>query len=260
MPEVPHSGDQKKPEDRPVVGSVHVDVKMQWPVWANIRSYLSSRNLAAARFSAQESGVVESKFGSIALDEIAVEQLDRHFCFVAGAIYHSVSFLEALINELLLDAVEYEAWHPQPLPAGTPDPVRQLSASSRLRMSQMWPLIERASIIDKFEATLSLADKEPFDIGSTPYQAIPVLITLRNNLVHFKPVTHSGDPHRYRKWERKIRSQGFKETPWHQEINTPFFPYKCLSHGCAEWAVFSSIRFADEFCHRMGITPPYQRP
>src|SRR5215207_8584306 len=182
MAEGRHSEDPKGPEVEPVVGSVRAESQLRWNVWANIRPYLSSRNLAAARFFAQESGVVERELGSIALGEIDAEELDRHFSFVVGAIYHSVSFLESSINELFLDAVEYEARHPEPLPSGTPDPVHQLSAPSRVRMSQTWPLIERASIIEKFVGALSLADKQPFDTARTPYQPTPVLITLRNNL------------------------------------------------------------------------------
>jgi hypothetical protein len=248
-----------EPEDQAIVASVGSEVRLRWHVWANIRSYLSSRNLSAAKFFAQESGGIESTHGSMTLNEIADEQLDRHFSYVVGAIYQTVSFLEALINELFLDAVEYEKTHPQPLSADTPDPVHQLAAATRVRMSQTWPLIERASFIDKFVVALSLADKQLFDKGHAPYQAIPVLRDLRNNLVHFKPETTTGDPQKYRKWEKRLKCQRFALNPWYQETTEPFFPYKCLSYGCAEWAVSKSVQFADEFCNRMEIDPTYQR-
>ena|SRR5215217_8831271 len=224
MTEDHHPENTSEPEDQPIVASVGSEVGLLWHVWANIRSYLSSRNLSAAKFFAQESGGIESTYGSMTLNEIKDEQLDRHFSYVVGAIYHTVSFLEALINELFLDTVEYERRHPQPLSADTPDPVHQLAAATRVRMSQTWPFIERASIIDKFVVALSLADKQPFDKGQAPYQAIPVLIGLRNNLVHFKPETRTGDPQKYRKWEKRLKCQRFSLNPWYQETTEPFFP------------------------------------
>jgi hypothetical protein len=37
----------------------------------------------------------------------------------------------------------------------------------------------------------------------------------------------------------------------------PFYPDKCLGHGCAEWAVNSSIKFVDEFFEKLGSTPVF---
>jgi hypothetical protein len=30
-----------------------------------------------------------------------------------------------------------------------------------------------------------------------------------------------------------------------------------MSHGCAKWAVESSVKFVDDFCGRMGLTPVF---
>ena len=40
--------------------------------------------------------------------------------------------------------------------------------------------------------------------------------------------------------------------------NVPFFPDKCLGHGCAEWAIMNSIIFTDEFFRRLGLPVPYE--
>jgi hypothetical protein len=40
--------------------------------------------------------------------------------------------------------------------------------------------------------------------------------------------------------------------------NVPFFPDKCLGHGCAEWAIVNSIIFVDEFFRRLGLPVPYE--
>jgi hypothetical protein len=40
--------------------------------------------------------------------------------------------------------------------------------------------------------------------------------------------------------------------------NLPFFPDKCLGHGCAEWAIVNSIIFTDEFFRRLELPVPYE--
>jgi hypothetical protein len=39
--------------------------------------------------------------------------------------------------------------------------------------------------------------------------------------------------------------------------DNPFYPDKCLGHGCAEWAVNSSVKFNDDFFSRMGLLSSY---
>jgi hypothetical protein len=39
----------------------------------------------------------------------------------------------------------------------------------------------------------------------------------------------------------------------------PWFPDKCLGHGCCAWAVRSVIAFADDFFGRIGVEPNYQK-
>lgn len=36
-----------------------------------------------------------------------------------------------------------------------------------------------------------------------------------------------------------------------------FFPDRCLRYGCADWAVKSSVSFADKFSVRIGLPVPY---
>jgi hypothetical protein len=39
----------------------------------------------------------------------------------------------------------------------------------------------------------------------------------------------------------------------------PWFPDKCLGHGCAEWCIRSVTELADQFFERIGVEPNYQR-
>ncbi|MEO0941606.1 MAG: hypothetical protein AAFY30_08605, partial [Cyanobacteria bacterium J06642_12] len=35
----------------------------------------------------------------------------------------------------------------------------------------------------------------------------------------------------------------------------PFFPDRCLGHGCAKWALDSCVSFVEEFYSEMGLSP-----
>lgn len=37
----------------------------------------------------------------------------------------------------------------------------------------------------------------------------------------------------------------------------PFFPDRCLSHGCAVWAWNAALSFCDEFFDRVEVQPVY---
>ena len=37
----------------------------------------------------------------------------------------------------------------------------------------------------------------------------------------------------------------------------PFFPEKCFSYGCANWAASSRLSFADQFFHYVGLIWKY---
>jgi hypothetical protein len=40
--------------------------------------------------------------------------------------------------------------------------------------------------------------------------------------------------------------------------NRPFFPDKCVGHGCSEWAVRNSLEFTDEFFNKLELPAPYE--
>ncbi len=58
---------------------------------------------------------------------------------------------------------------------------------------------------------------------------------------------------------RRLRDRGFAPNPFFSGSGNPFFPDKCLGHGCAKWALESSVEFADAFFSRMGIVPRHER-
>lgn len=100
-----------------------------------------------------------------------------------------------------------------------------------------------------------------FKEEAPPYQNVILLIKLRNDLVHYEP-----------EWVKSPASDDFSDCDQHKyekmlkgKVSTnplagqgsPYYPDKCLSYGCADWAVNSSIEFADDFFSRMDLISPY---
>jgi len=70
-------------------------------------------------------------------------------------------------------------------------------------------------------------------------------------LVHFKP-EWDNDQKKHRKIEEKLHGR-FELNPFWPKDNPIFFPFKCLSHGCASWAVRSSMNFILQFFALIGV-------
>lgn len=88
------------------------------------------------------------------------------------------------------------------------------------------------------------------DEASTPYLEAWSLIELRNFLVHYKPTL---DP----AGERQIRLEEVLDGQFHLspflEEGADFVSMKCMSSGCAKWAVKAVVMFVSEFDSRAHI-------
>jgi hypothetical protein len=87
---------------------------------------------------------------------------------------------------------------------------------------------------------------------------------IRNYLMHYRRewviirkgrVPDEGKETRAEKFEKMLKNK-FPENPLAHK-NLPFFPDKCLGHGCAEWAVTNSLAFTGEFFEKLGLPAPY---
>jgi hypothetical protein len=206
-----------------------------------------SHILAAAHF-ARLSSQVEKTYDGKCSDEVFHE----HRAYVSGCIVSTVSFLEAKINELFADTVD------------NPNAVKQLDKTARDLMSGMWKgeILARAGfpILEKFQLALALARKDLFDRGKRPFQDVALLVRLRNALVHYVPewvtfVSAETEDLTVQDIKRNLSGK-FELNPLRGPADS-FFPDRCLSHGCAKWAVTSSVEFVDEFLARMGLPRPY---
>jgi len=197
-----------------------------------------------AAFLISKAGRIEADFRDAPNEAPRTE----HRTASIGALLFSVSFLESSINELFTDAKE-----------GEDHSTAGLDGSVIKRLSRAWPL--RLGLLEKYKMALVLADAEPFAIGRAPYDDARVLIQVRNTLVHYAPESIPGDPyirgqedlHRLAKALRPRISV----CPFYAEGNS-FWPDRALGHGCAEWALRSSLAFTDTFFAKLGKTPPYE--
>ena len=73
---------------------------------------------------------------------------------------------------------------------------------------------------------------------------------LRNALVHYKPEWDT-ELKEHRNLEDRLDGR-FPLNPY-AHSNYAFFPKKCLGHGCAAWAVETSVAFLEEFFDRMNL-------
>jgi len=153
-----------------------------------------------------------------------------HRAYVTGSIITCVAFLEASINELLADASDRH----EPHLAGLDTNIVNL-------MSKMWergvPRTARYSVLEKYEIALDLAGLERFERGQNPFQDAKLVTDLRNAMIHWEPEwmptgSTAVELEESHKFEKSLRGK-FALNPL-TGVGNPFYPDKCLSHGCAQ--------------------------
>jgi hypothetical protein len=231
-----------------IVRQVHDDAVGRENITLRKRTDFSISHILAAAYFARLSWQVEKTYDGKWSDNLFHE----HRAYVTGCVLSAISFLEAKANELFADTVD------------NPEAVKELNQGAKDLMSDMWklgvPRTGRYSIPEKFQIALVMARKELFDRSRRPYQDVALLVRLRNALVHYEPkwvtcVSPDIEALTVQNLEKNLLGK-FELNPLKGRAD-PFFPDRCLGHGCAKWAVTSCIEFADEFFSRMGLPRPY---
>lgn len=115
---------------------------------------------------------------------------------------------------------------------------------------EIWKLIEKEPILEKYQIALVLNRKDKMDKGSEPYQSVVTLIKARNALVHFKPEWHDVQcVHE----DISKRLKGKLELSPFIDDKAPVFPMQCMSHGFASWAIRSSLDFVKHWSDLSGL-------
>jgi hypothetical protein len=171
---------------------------------------------------------------------------NHHRAYVVGAIMTSCASVEALINEFYLDATD-----------NLLDSI--IGNDSQALLTELWKVVDekRFPVLNKYQIALTAAKKSKFDTSKRPYQDVDLLIDLRNMLIHFKPEWDT-DSKKHKQIEKKLHGR-FDINPFWPKSDPTFFPFKCLSHGCAIWAVRSCMNFVFQFFSLIGVDPETDR-
>ena len=174
----------------------------------------------------------------------------RSRAFALSAIFLSVAFLEAKINELLEDVVDSrESSHGR-----MPPHERPLHEVGRL-LAEAEIAGERDPTLCKYQKTVEGCKRGKFDKGADPYQSAHLAIDVRNALIHYRPTWVSSNQH------------GELDTPLKAKLGDRFFlnvtpknvwsnyiggfPHECLTHDYALWTIKACASFVDRFFARM---------
>jgi len=181
----------------------------------------------------------------------------RHEAFTLNAVLSSVSFLESTINELHADATdeEYSA-------------IDEKHEALLRTIGRQWHNprnFDRAPMLTKYQTILAIAGQPGFGEGDPAFANVRILTEIRNHLLHYtrewvvipSRQVPGREPESTSDHFEKILHRKFATNPLAKK-NVPFFPDKCLGHGCAEWAILNSIIFTDEFFRRIAMPVPYE--
>lgn len=198
-------------------------------------------------------GIEQAEKGSQKFPE---EQVLRHEAFVLNAILSAVAFLESTINELHADAADGAYFF-----ADEEQEAVIRAIGERWRNEKNF---DRAPLITRYQKILEIAGKTPFDEGDQAFANVRQLIEIRNHLMHYKrewvvigEEKHQGSAETTGERFGILLRKKFAINPF-AAANQPFFPDKCLGHGCAEWAIVNSIIFTDAFFRKLGLPAPYE--
>jgi hypothetical protein len=177
----------------------------------------------------------------------------EHTSACLACIFATVAYLEAAINEFFADAAE-----------GIGDGL----AKDRIvltRIRSAWDVEHRRTTLDKYDLALAVCDQRVFKKGEAPYQAVALLIRLRNALIHFRPEWQPGGGSPSEEAELSKLSVALLNSFPENALAKPYQPYfvqRCLGYGSSKWAITSSIAFVTEFRARLGssYSPTYILP
>ena len=219
------------------------------------RDCFSVRYIQSAALLCQLAFAIEQKYREE--KEISAALQLRHEVFVLNSVLSSVSFLESTINEFYADAADEAYYYAD----------EKHEVLLRL-IGEKWKNeknFDRAPLLSKYQKILLIAGMPSFDEGDPAFANLRILIEIRNHLMHYTREWMvigngggrcAGEETTGGKFEKSVIKK-FATNPLALK-NQPFFPDKCLGHGCAEWAVVNSLIFTDEFFRRLELPAPYE--
>lgn len=218
------------------------------------RDCFSVRYLQSAALLCRLGFTIEHEYREA--EEVPADSRLRHEVFILNSVLSSVAFLESAINELHADATDEEY-----------SSVDEKHGTLLMTIGRQWrntKNFDRAPMLTKYQTILAIAGQPGFEDGDQAFANVRILTEIRNHLMHYtrewvviRNRRAPGDePESTADYFEKVLHKKFAINPLAGK-NVPFFPDKCLGHGCAEWAIVNSIIFTDEFFRRLGLPVLY---
>ncbi len=199
-----------------------------------LRTSFTAQFLKGAALFARRAREIEDAAGPDADEETKSE----HTAYVVAAIMQSVAALEAEISEVIL----YGPAHHQ----GS-------SVENNAARDFLAPLseeLDRQKTLRRYELVLHCLGKPPLVRGAPPYQSADLLVSLRNQLVHYK--SRWGQEMDGKKFFNRLKDLRFEKPPFVRD-SANFFPYHILSSSCASWSAVTATKFIDTFYGSVGV-------
>lgn len=206
--------------------------------------YLSTVYYVSACIFTEELESLEADFATIdggderATDRWRHKNANSYRAKALGTIMFATACLEAVVNEILLDADRFR------FPNGVGWTVAQLAKE-----------LERLRITQKYNLILRLCRAEEFDKAAL---RVPnLLVELRNELTHYKGHWTEWDISSLEDFgpvKKRWEALSGQFNPGRVPIGA-FFPVQCLSAGCARWAIDACDELVREFRARLGLPP-----
>lgn len=210
-----------------------------------LRTFFSLQHLKSAAYFTRSAATIQS---DVQQELIASEKHTALSAMVIGAIFSSVAFLEATINELYADAQD---------PTG---PLAKMGHDRLIRLEGVWTeKVDRQPILCKYLLFLEALGYPPLEKGSRTWADVRLLIDLRNNLVHYQASwLDAGTADMIRPG---ALAKSKLVTPLRQLPRIPGAAGQrtagWLSAGTATWAVQAALNFTEIFFENIKVTPTY---
>jgi hypothetical protein len=164
-----------------------------------------------------------------------------------ASIFFAAAFLEALVNEVILDLVDQKG--PTSRTAG-------LLHSAIPTFRQLWRRERRLGILGKYQQALSAVGKPQYDERRDPAKSVLLVVELRNHFVHHQPEWQDVNAEHH--FEVALRRAGV--APNQQPLGAPWFTNKALGAGLADWSCDVTTRLANSWWRRMGLRGRFDAP
>jgi hypothetical protein len=227
-------------------------MEMEDKITISSRTNYSSQHIKAACFFARKAHELE-KFRIECKENLHDDIKMQYRSYSTSAIFLSVAFLESIINEFFSNTSDGNIM-------ALDDTLDSKNVQMIKRLwSQDVPRTASFSIVRKYEIALIACEKDPIDKSDVLFGDINSLIQLRNSLIHYEPqwnLIYSDELTNEKGLTLKFKNK-FSLNPFAGAGNA-FFPERCIGHGCAEWGIKNSIKFVDNFYHKLGMKTTYE--